>query len=184
MSNEHEKLETETSLKEEAVPESPVSYNETVDRNEQTLIAPKEKIGEASYVYAGFWMRFWAYLADLIIVSSVNRILIYPILRIADIPLHESGIFSVVNICTAITFYLYFVLMTKFLKQTLGKMIFGLKVVPINKEKLTWDTILFREWIGRFISSSFFILYALVAFLPKKQGIHDIFADTAVVHDR
>ncbi|QJX63430.1 RDD family protein [Niallia circulans] len=187
MSNEHEKLETENSLKEETVSETTFSYNEIVDRNEQTPIVPKEKklpLGEGSYVYAGFWMRFWAYLADLIIVSSVNRILIYPILRIADIPLYESGIFSTVNICTAITFYLYFVLMTKFLKQTLGKMIFGLKVVPINKEKLTWDTILFREWIGRFISSSFFILYALVAFLPKKQGLHDIFADTAVVHDR
>ncbi|MER2059482.1 MAG: RDD family protein, partial [Niallia sp.] len=52
------------------------------------------------------------------------------------------------------------------------------------KERLTWDTILFREWIGRFISGSFIILYALVAFLPKKQGIHDLFADTTVIHDR
>lgn len=187
MSNDRENKETEATMKEEELAESTVSSMETVDWKEQTLIAKENNIASieaVSYVYAGFWMRFWAYLADLIIVSSVNRILIYPILRIVDVPLHESSIFSTVNICTAVTFYLYFVLMTLFLKQTLGKMIFGLKVVPINKEKLTWDTILFREWIGRFISSSFFILYALVAFLPKKQGIHDLFADTTVIHDR
>ncbi|EOR23802.1 RDD family protein [Cytobacillus oceanisediminis] len=182
MSNERDDFEQEVLQKEEGLQEQSVSSEKQVDI-EKTVLA-EEQNKEISYVYAGFWMRFWAYLADLIIVSSVNRILIYPILRILDVPLHESGIFSTVNICTAITFYLYFVLMTKFLKQTLGKMIFGLKVVPINKEKLTWDTVLFREWIGRFISGSFFILYALVAFLPKKQGIHDLFADTAVIHDR
>lgn len=133
--------------------------------------------------YAGFWMRFWAYLADLVIIGSVNRIVIYPVLRFTDIPLH-GGFFSTVNICTAITFYIYFVLMTKYYKQTLGKMIFGLKVIPLKKEQLTWDTILFREWIGRFISASFIPLYVLVAFLPNKQGLHDLFADTAVVHER
>ncbi|WP_400242792.1 RDD family protein [Niallia sp. JL1B1071] len=187
MSNDRENIKSEASLKEDEMSETTVSLNETVDWEDQTPNAEDSKIdpiGEVSYVYAGFWMRFWAYLADIIIVSSVNRILIYPILRILDVPLHESSIFSTVNICTAITFYLYFVLMTLFLKQTLGKMIFGLKVVPINKERLTWDTILFREWIGRFISGSFIILYALVAFLPKKQGIHDLFADTAVIHER
>jgi uncharacterized RDD family membrane protein YckC len=187
MSNDRENMETEATRKEEDLAEKTVSSVQEVDWKEQTPISEgshSDSIEEGSYVYAGFWMRFWAYLADIVIVSSVNRILIYPILRILDVPLHESSFFSTVNICTAITFYLYFVLMTLFLKQTLGKMIFGLKVIPINKERLTWDTILFREWIGRFISGSFIILYALVAFLPKKQGIHDLFADTTVIHDR
>ncbi|MGP7818439.1 RDD family protein [Niallia sp. 01092] len=151
--------------------------DESVSLNKMDAIA---QVNE--FQYAGFWMRFWAYLADLLIIGSLNRILIYPIFRWMDIPLHEGGIFSTVNISTAVVFYLYFVLMTKFLKQTLGKMIFGLKVIPLKKEHLSWDTVLFREWIGRFISASIFILYVLVAFLPKKQGLHDLFADTAVVH--
>lgn len=145
---------------------------------------PSQVFENPTYQFAGFWMRFWAYLVDLIIIGSLNRIIIYPIFRATDMPLHESGIFTPINITTAIVFYLYFVLMTKLLKQTLGKMIFGLKVVPLKKTSLSWDTILFREWIGRFISSSIIILYALVAFLPKKQGLHDLFADTAVVHVR
>ncbi|MFT8321673.1 MAG: RDD family protein [Bacillus sp. (in: firmicutes)] len=134
--------------------------------------------------YAGFWMRFWAYLADLVIIGSLNRIIIYPIFRWLDLPLHEGGIFTPINIFTAVIFYLYFVLMTKYWKQTLGKMIFGLKVISLKKANLSWDTVLFREWIGRFISASILILYIIVAFLPKKQGLHDLFADTAVIHSR
>ncbi len=134
--------------------------------------------------YAGFWMRFWAYLVDIIIITSIHRIIIYPVFRLFDFPTENTGLFSVINILTALVFYLYFVLMTKYFKQTLGKMIFGLKVIPLKKEKLTWDTVIFREWIGRFISASIWILYAVVAFQPKKQGLHDLFADTAVVHEK
>lgn len=160
-----------------------VDYNNT-----PTLITGNEsetmESGIPIYQYAGFWMRFWAYLTDLIIISSLNRIIIYPIMRFMDIPLQNSGIFSTVNIATAVVFYLYFVIMTKYFRQTLGKMIFGLKVIPLRKDTITWDTVLFREWIGRFISASIIVLYVLVAFLPKKQALHDLFADTTVIHER
>ncbi|MCT2343008.1 RDD family protein [Niallia taxi] len=129
-------------------------------------------------------MRFWAYLVDIIIITSINRIIIYPVFRLFDLPTENTGLFSMINILTALVFYLYFVLMTKYFKQTLGKMIFGLKVIPLKNEVLTWDTVIFREWIGRFISASIWILYAVVAFQPKKQGLHDLFADTAVVHEK
>ncbi|PAE18408.1 hypothetical protein CHH80_21945 [Bacillus sp. 7504-2] len=129
-------------------------------------------------------MRFWAYLIDLLVIGSINRILIYPVFRSLDLSLHDSSMFAPISILTAITFYAYFVLMTKFLGQTLGKMIFGLKVVDLNGKKLSWGAILFREWIGRFISTTVWISYAVVAFLPKKQGLHDLFADTSVVHER
>ncbi|QOR65843.1 RDD family protein [Cytobacillus suaedae] len=134
--------------------------------------------------YAGFWMRFWAYLVDLIVIGSINRIIIYPVLRYFDFPLSDSNMFAVSSIATAITFYLYFVLMTKFFSQTLGKMIFGLKVIELHGEKIKWSTVFFREFIGKFISKFLFIGYILVAFLPKKQGLHDIFADTTVIHEK
>lgn len=134
--------------------------------------------------FAGFWMRFWAYLLDLIVIGSIDRILINPIFRALDIPLTEFNIFAPITIATAITFYAYFVLMTRFFNQTLGKMAFGLKVVNIKGQKLTWGTIIFREWIGRFISGTIMIGYVIVAFLPKKQGLHDLFADTTVIHEK
>lgn len=138
--------------------------------------------------YAGFWMRFWAYLVDLIIIGSIVRMLVKPIFRLLDIPLnsalYEIEAFAPITIVSAVIFYSYFVFMTKFLGQTIGKMIFGLKVIPLKGEKLTWGTILFREWIGRFISATTWIGYLVVAFLPQKQGIHDLFSDTTVIYER
>lgn len=134
--------------------------------------------------YAGFWMRFWAYLLDLVVIGSVNRLVFYPVFRSLGLSLAETSMFAPIAVLTALTFYLYFVLMTKFLGQTIGKMVFGIKVISLKGEKLSWGTILFREWIGRFISSTIWITYLIVAFLPKKQGIHDLFADTTVIHER
>ena len=134
--------------------------------------------------FAGFWMRFWAYLLDLIVIGSIDRIIINPIFRFLDIPLAGFNMFAPISIATAITFYAYFVLMTRFFNQTLGKMVFGLKVVDLEGKPLSWGTIIFREWIGRFISSTLIIGYVVIAFLPKKQGLHDLFTDTTVVHER
>lgn len=133
--------------------------------------------------YAGFWMRFWAYLLDMIVIGSINRLIINPVFRAMDIPLLEGGVFSPKTIVTAVVFYLYFVLMTKYLGQTLGKMVFGLKVVKLDGKNLTWGTVLFREWIGRFLSATILMLYVVVAFTKKKQGLHDLFADTTVIHE-
>ncbi len=134
--------------------------------------------------FAGFWMRFWAYLLDLLIIGSIDRLIVNPIFRLLNIPLFESHMFAPISIVTAIIFYAYFVLMTKFFNQTLGKMVFGLKVVDLEGKSLTWGTVIFREWIGRFISATiFFVGYIIIAFLPKKQGLHDLFTDTTVVHE-
>jgi len=138
----------------------------------------------SSLRYAGFWMRFWAYLLDLVVIGSINRLVFYPVFRAFDLSLAEDSMFAPIAILTALTFYLYFVLMTKFLGQTLGKMAFGIKVINLKGDSLSWGTVLFREWIGRFISATIWILYIVVAFLPKKQGLHDLFADTTVIHVR
>lgn len=149
---------------------------------------PKEEriesgIPAKGFFLAGFWIRFWAYIIDLIVIGSVTRLLVTPVFKLLDIPM-GSSMFAPYTILTTIVFYAYFVLMTKFFHQTLGKMIFGVKVVGIKGQKLDWGTVLFRELIGRFITGTFFLLYAVVAFTTKKQGIHDLFADTTVVQEK
>ncbi|RHW40753.1 RDD family protein [Neobacillus notoginsengisoli] len=131
--------------------------------------------------FAGFWMRFWAYLLDLIVAGSIFRLIAKPVFRFFEIE-SSGGLFSPDTIVSAVIFYLYFVLMTKFFHQTLGKMVFGLAVIDIKDGNLSWIDVLIREWIGRFISSWIIILYIIPAFHPKKQALHDIFADTAVIH--
>lgn len=132
---------------------------------------------------AGFWMRFWAYLVDILLISAVSSILIRPLFALFGWEATESVWYAPYAILTAVVFYGYFVLMTKFFAQTVGKMIFGLRVVSLKTDRLSWATLLFREWIGRFISVTILPLYWIVGFTPLKQGIHDFIADTTVVHE-
>ncbi|PWA11138.1 hypothetical protein DCC39_09875 [Pueribacillus theae] len=146
----------------------------------EELDTPKQ----TEYVYAGFWIRFWAYLLDLLVIGSLNRIVVNPIIQIFDIEPGEPAFLPIETILTGVVFFLYFALMTKYFNQTIGKMVLGIKVIS-KDEKLAWDTILFREVVGRFISKALFgLVYVWVAFPPDKQGVHDYFADTWVVHTR
>lgn len=136
--------------------------------------------------FAGFWTRFWAYVIDLLIVSSISGIFIKPVFRVLDIKISNPSflLFSPYKVTILILFLAYFALMTKFAGQTVGKMILGIKVVRQDGGKLNWSTILFREVIGRFISKLLTIPYLLVIFMPKKEALHDLFADTYVVHEQ
>lgn len=133
---------------------------------------------------AGFWIRFWAFLLDGFIITAVIGILVNPIFYIMDWSLSETVWYAPISIISAIFYYSYFVLMTKFFGQTLGKMIFGLRVISLKHEKLTWSDVLFRDWIGRIINNIFMPLYILIVILPNNQGLHDYFADTTVVHEK
>ncbi|SDM19081.1 RDD family protein [Sediminibacillus halophilus] len=135
--------------------------------------------------YAGFWMRFWAYITDLLVVFSVNGILLSPFHFINGGQQLDVGFWTVTGILGSIVFYVYFLLMTKFFGQTLGKMLFGLRVIREDDRSLTWGDLLFREVVGRFIHRVMFftpVLYAVVAFTNQKQGVHDLFASTRVIH--
>jgi len=137
------------------------------------------------YRAAGFWMRFWAYLVDLIVVFALNGIVLRFVAIFGGNQVAISY-WTLGSIIGAITFFVYFALMTKFYGQTLGKMIFGLKVISENEEsELSWLDVVFREVVGRIIYKSFFLLnflYIVVAFNKDKQGLHDMFGETRVIH--
>lgn len=149
------------------------------DRQQET----KQSI--TSYRFAGFWMRFWAFLVDLVVVSSINGIILSTIYVINDGKSINLGMWTLQGILSGIVFYLYFLLMTKKLGQTLGKMLFGIKVVRLDLQPLSWQDLIFREVVVRFCYKVFGflqLLYLVVAFNPEKQGIHDMISDTTVVH--
>ena len=135
--------------------------------------------------YAGFWTRFWAYTIDLLVLYAMSGIVIKPLFRVMGIEITNPSFFffSTYKLTALLLFLLYFIMMTKFLKQTVGKMIMGIKVEAKDGKPLTWGSVLFREGIGRFISKMLVIPYLLVIFTPKKEALHDLFADTVVVHE-
>lgn len=143
----------------------------------------KEQMDEFEAKTAGFWMRFWAFIFDQLIFTAVMGIAIYPIFTLMNWDLSDSALFAPITIISAIVYFGYFVLMTKFFQQTLGKMIFGLKVQSKHGEKLNWSTVLFREIIGRYINNKVPILYFFVIFMPKNLSLADYFSDTLVVYE-
>lgn len=133
--------------------------------------------------YAGFWMRAWAYLVDLIIISSLSAILLLPLYFSLNTNEVTFGIFTVGGILSTIIGFTYFTLMTKILQQTIGKQVFGIKVYSYKGIALTWLDVIFREIVGRYIHQSLIItnlLYLVVAFSSEKRGIHDRIGNTFV----
>ena len=105
--------------------------------------------------YAGFWIRLIAYIIDLIVVAALggllntfsfgllNRELYFPILG-------ENALSYVVAM------FSYFVLMTYYFSQTLGKMIMKIKVETNKGTKLKISDVLYREVIGRLLTTALF----------------------------
>lgn len=153
-------------------------------RQDRPETQPYEEVLYYERMPAGFWVRFWAYLVDLLVISSVTSILAKPVFLLLGIDTSNGAWYAPYAIVSAILFYGYFVFMTKFFEQTVGKMIFGIRVVSLKEKKLSWGTLLFREWIGRFISVTILPLYWIVGFTKLKQGVHDFIADTTVIHEQ
>ncbi|UNB49554.1 MULTISPECIES: RDD family protein [Staphylococcus] len=140
-----------------------------------------------AFFYAGFWRRFISYLIDLGILWGITQIVLNPLYALTGIDEWKLWIdyFSIGHILDALIYFGYFILMTYFFQQTVGKMIMGLKVYTVDIHKPNWTDILFREWIGRLISNVLFGLpYFAVIFTPKHIGIHDYFANTVVVKNK
>ena len=136
-------------------------------------------------VYAGFILRFFAYIIDIVIIAAVQGSVLVAFFRALSLPMSPLN-WSLFGVKSLAVFLLYFILMTKLTDgQTLGKMIFGLKVISLNGEKLTWTTVIIREGFLRFVFQVGFlgIGYVVTAFTPKKQGISDLFCDTLVVKE-
>lgn len=78
---------------------------------------------------------------------------------------------------------LYFTCFVAVTGQTPGKMVLGLKVVPVERGIMTFG-MAFLRWVGYIVSSFFFYLgFVWIAFDPRKQGWHDKIAGTVVVRE-
>lgn len=123
------------------------------------------------YFYAGFFIRLFAFTTDVILIGALSYLFLFF--------LHDSLVKTVLSLSI---YLLYFILMTKFTNgQTLGKMIFGIRVIAINEEKLSWTTILVREGFGRYLQKVLWIMYSLTIFTRYKQHVVDFLTDTSVV---
>ena len=152
--------------------------------------------------YAGFWLRFVAYLIDGLIVGAVQSIIIVPVLGMLGVSMaamdsnmggmsEEETIAGVIGMFSAMgtTFLIagivgivYYTIMeaSKF-QATFGKMALGLQVTDMDGKPLDFGKAFLRN-LGKIVSQMIlFIGYIIAGFTDKKQALHDMIAGALVV---
>lgn len=125
-------------------------------------------------------------MVDFVIAAMVGGMLKAPFSTAATLGLSglkENFLFqySFVDVVGYLGQAAYFVLMTWINHATLGKMLMRLEVVTEGKD-WTFGNVLYRETVGRFLSSILMVGYLVVLGQSKKQGFHDMLCDTVVVY--
>jgi uncharacterized RDD family membrane protein YckC len=152
--------------------------------------------------YAGFWMRFAAYIIDIIIVYVVQSFVFIPLFGLLGISFAASGgdyenmseaeamgmaggIMAVVGttilLASAISILYWTLMESSKYQATVGKMVLGLKVTDVEGKNLDFVKSLIRN-VSKIISGVIlYIGYIMAGFTEKKQGLHDMIAGTIVV---
>ena len=129
-------------------------------------------------VFAGFGLRISAYLVDWLIVQWLSRLILNLWL------LSDQDSFT--HIITILIYIGYFFLFTCILRgRTPGKILFNLRVVPLEKDRqtLSCSSLLVREVFGRVIYYYAPWLALILAVTPYHQHPVDMLTDTAVINE-
>jgi uncharacterized RDD family membrane protein YckC len=145
--------------------------------------------------YAGFWIRFVAYLIDLIILAigcgAVQRILVGSMFGIPrfdpgtgfDIAVLAPliGVSILVQLTVSACYEGFFVAK---LGATPGKMVIGTKVVCADGSPVSLGRA-FGRYFAKILSSLILCIgFILIGFDSQKRGLHDLICDTRVVKSR
>jgi uncharacterized RDD family membrane protein YckC len=152
--------------------------------------------------YAGFWLRFVAYLIDTVIIYAVQFFIFMPVFGLLGISFasraddfenmsdaEAMGMAGTMMAASGAAIFLgsviailYWSLMESSKYQaTVGKLALGLKVTDMDGNNLDFVKALVRN-VCKIISGMIMgIGYIMAGFTDKKQGLHDIIANTLVV---
>ena len=159
---------------------------EIIDRKEKDFSLPtslEDYLMLSKNFYVGFWSRFVAYLIDMIVIYAISSLLNTISFGLLNKQL-DFPILGEESLSYVIVMFTYFIAMTYFFSQTLGKMIMKIKVETNKGEKLSLADVVYRELVGRLLTIFLVYLpYLAVVFTIKKKGLHDFIADTVVVKE-
>lgn len=154
--------------------------------------------------YAGFWLRFAAYIIDMAVLSVVGMVLAVPtVISIVTIALGLKdlndpmeilkdgnlvrvgmllGIIILVSLISLVTSWLYYALMeSSKMGGTLGKMAIGLKVTDLDGNRISFARATGRYFARIVTNLTMFIGYIMAGFTEKRQALHDILASCLVI---
>lgn len=146
-------------------------------------------IDDDNIILASFPIRLVAYLIDLIIINICFLFMKIPLVFVKlfapNIIIFKTILFNftLVDIFFYILSSAYFILTVYCNGATIGKTLMNIKVISTNN-KLTLFNIIYRETIGRYLSSILYIGYILIFINKDKKALHDILSNTQVVYDK
>ena len=159
---------------------------------------------ESSDRYAGFWLRFAAYIIDALLLSFVEFFIFlflagifgltaFSTLQSMDMeslsePEMAALIAGMIGSILTLSFFatlitwLYYALMESSARQaTLGKMAVGIVVTDVQGNRISFLRATGR-YFGKIISGLILCFgYIMAGFTRRKQALHDLMADTLVV---
>ena len=161
----------------------------------------REGVAPAAAVeYAGFWIRFVAYLIDAVILLVVGSIVQFavvgsafkmPVVRPSDDPsqafaqlgamMGMFGILWIINTAIGCTYEAVFVAK---MAATPGKMALGLKVVRADMSRVGAGRAVGRYFAKILSGIILMIGYIIAGFDAQKRGLHDMICDTRVIKSR
>ena len=122
--------------------------------------------------YAGFWIRFAAYIIDAIILFIVGVVL-----AIAAGGTTGAVLQIVVGIVYTVGFWTA-------QGATPGKMAVGIEITTVDGEPIDFGRALLR-YIGYLASAIILLIgFLMIAFTGQKRGLHDYIAGTVVIKTR
>jgi uncharacterized RDD family membrane protein YckC len=143
---------------------------------------------------AGFWIRFVAYVIDMLILGVGALIIfgiVFALLALSGAEL-ESGLTVIIGLVLGIVpmiviGWLYEALLTSGPHgATLGKRAVGVQIVRADGTQLSFGRATARYFLKAMITPMvpFAIGYLLAAFTAGKRSLHDFMADTLVIYPR
>jgi uncharacterized RDD family membrane protein YckC len=154
--------------------------------------------------YAGFWLRFVAYIIDYVIIQILQSFIVLPFLAVLGFSIATQGfpfdfeemasedffellalamstISTLLLISVAIQVLYYSLMESSKFQGTLGKMALGIVVTDLKGNPVDFPKALLRN-LAKIISGMLFLLgYIIAGFTEKKQALHDIIASALVV---
>ncbi len=151
--------------------------------------SPIMYVPAAGVAYAGFWIRVLAAIIDWLIVVAAS----FPIsmmFGLSAFPVRRMGPENLPVIIAAagasfvlrtVLAWLYEAFMTSSSRQaTIGKIAVGIKVSDSRLQRISFARATGRHFAKILSAMLLFIGFIMVAFTERKQGLHDMIADTVV----
>jgi uncharacterized RDD family membrane protein YckC len=143
--------------------------------------------------WGGFFRRTWAFFVDGLVLGFFSLLLVFLSLLAYRVGLaahqssvsweSEGGLFSVLLAAWIVLVGGYFVVLHRIDGRTVGKWLFGLRVVGIERGPITLSQALIR-WLAAVITAPLLLGYLRILWNREKRGWHDILAGTWVIRER